>query len=93
MAITTEPRLGQDARIGVLFERLAELQGQRNVIDAQIVDVVRELEQDDLWGITGCRSLESCVAWKTGSSYSSMQTVEGHPDDDDPHRRARHGRR
>ena len=24
---------GQDARLGVLFERLAELQGQRNVID------------------------------------------------------------
>lgn len=75
MAISTEPRLGQDARVGVLFERLAELQGQRNVIDAQIVDVVRALEEDDLWAVTGARSLESCVAWKTGSSQSNAHAL------------------
>ena len=75
MAIATEPRLGQDVRLGVLFERLAELQGQRNVIDAQIVDVVRALDEDDLWGVTGSRSLESCVAWKTGSSASHAHAL------------------
>jgi hypothetical protein len=75
MAISTEPRLGQDARVGAVFERLAELQGQRNVIDAQIVDVVRDLDEDDLWAATGARSLESCVAWKTGSSYSHAKAL------------------
>jgi hypothetical protein len=75
MAISTEPRLGQDARVGVLFAQLAELQGQRNAIDAQIVDVVRALEQDDLWAVTGARSLERCVAWKTGSSPSHARAL------------------
>jgi hypothetical protein len=75
MAISTEPRLGQDARVGVLFDRLAQLQGQRNVIDAQIVEVVRELEADNLWAVTGARSLESCVAWKTGSSPSHARSL------------------
>lgn len=75
MAIATEPRLGQDARIGVLFERLAELQGRRNAVDAEIVEVVRELDRDDLWAVTGARSLEACVAWKTGSSRSHAEAL------------------
>lgn len=58
---TTEQR-GQLARVDALFERLAELQGQRNAIDAEIVDIVRGLAEGDLWGITGARSLEACVA-------------------------------
>jgi hypothetical protein len=64
---------GQDARLGMLFERLAELQGQRNVIDARIVEVVQELEA--VWHLTGCRSLEQCVAWKTGSSSSHARSL------------------
>ena len=75
MAIENLSELGQDERVGVLFDRLAELQGQRNVIDAEIVDVVRELDRDDLWGMTGCRSLEQCVAWKTGSSASHARAL------------------
>jgi hypothetical protein len=70
MATLTPERRGQLARLDALFERLAELQGQRNAIDAEIVDVVAALDEDDLWGVTGARSLESCVAWKTGSSAS-----------------------
>lgn len=60
--------LTEEARVDALLDRLAELQGQRNAIDAQIVDVVAELERDELWAVAGARSLESCVAWKTGSS-------------------------
>ena len=75
MAVDHRSELSQDARVDVLFERLAELQGQRNAIDAQIVDVVRALDEDDLWGTTGCRSLEQCVAWKTGSSPAHARAL------------------
>lgn len=70
VASTLEPgvSLPPEARVDVLFDRLAELEGQRNVIDAQIVDVVAELERDELWAVAGARSLESCVAWRTGAS-------------------------
>ncbi len=75
MAIAPAPEGGQLARLDVLSDRLAELQGQRNAIDAHIVDIVAALEQDELWGITGCRSLEHCVAWKTGSSASHARAL------------------
>jgi hypothetical protein len=75
MATGTNERRGQLARVDALFERLAELQGQRNAIDAEIVDVVRDLAEEDLWGITGARSLEHCVAWKTGSSRSHAEAL------------------
>ncbi len=64
----TREQATREQRVDAVFERLAELQGQRNVIDAQIVDVVAELERDELWAVAGARSLENCVAWKTGSS-------------------------
>ncbi len=75
MVIAPAPERGQLARLDALFDRLAELQGQRNAIDAQIVDIVAELEHRELWGVTGCRSLEHCVAWKTGSSASHARTL------------------
>ena len=75
MAVTETPPQGQLARIDAAFEELAELQGQRNAIDARIVDVVAELERDELWAITGCRSIEQCVAWKTGSSPSHARSL------------------
>ena len=59
----------------MLLDRLAELQGQRNVIDGQIVEVLAELERDELWGLTGCRSLEHCVAWALGASPSNARAV------------------
>ncbi|MDV3135148.1 HNH endonuclease signature motif containing protein [Mycobacterium sp. 29Ha] len=55
-------------RLEVLFGELGELMGQRNAIDARIVDIVAEMDHDNLVGMTGCRSLSALVAWKTGSS-------------------------
>ncbi len=62
-------------RLDAQLDLLAELQGQRNAIDAQIVGVLGELARDDLWGYTGARSLESCVEWKTGSTRSHARAL------------------
>jgi hypothetical protein len=48
-------------RLAELCDRFAELSGQRNAIDGQLVDVVAEIERDQLWGMTGCRSLPALV--------------------------------
>ena len=39
-------------RLEVLFDELAELTGQRNAIDARIVEIVAEVDRDGLWGAT-----------------------------------------
>ena len=46
-----------DQRLEVLFEELAELTGQRNAIDARIVEIVAAVDRDELWGATGARSV------------------------------------
>jgi hypothetical protein len=62
-------------RLEQLFEELAELCGQRNVIDGRIVDVVAEMDRSDMWGMTGCRSVAALVAWRTGCSPSNAATI------------------
>ncbi len=62
-------------RLEVLFEELAELTGQRNAIDARIVEIVAEIDHDGLCGITGARSVAALVAWKTGSSPTNANTI------------------
>ncbi|MEB3982870.1 HNH endonuclease signature motif containing protein [Mycobacterium sp. 663a-19] len=62
-------------RLGVLFEELAELAGQRNAIDGRIVDIVAEIDGDQLWGATGARSLPALVAWKLGLSSTNAHTI------------------
>src|SRR6476469_9878366 len=64
-----------DERLGVLFEELAELAGQRNAIDGRIVEIVAELDHDELCGATGARSVAALVAWKTGTSPSNAETI------------------
>jgi hypothetical protein len=62
-------------RLEVLFEEMAELTGQRNAIDARIVEIVAEIDRDGLWGATGARSVAALVAWKTGLSPANAETV------------------
>src|SRR5689334_4663651 len=62
-------------RLEVLFEELAELNGQRNAIDGRIVEIVAEVERDELWGATGARSVAALVAWKLGSSSATAHTI------------------
>ena len=64
-----------DQRLEVLFDELAELTGQRNAIDARIVEIVAEVDRDELWGATGARSVAALVAWKTGSSPGNATTI------------------
>jgi hypothetical protein len=49
-------------RLEVLFGELAELAGQRNAIDARIVEIAAEMERDGLCGATGARSVAALVA-------------------------------
>lgn len=67
----TSPR----QRLEELFDELAELSGQRNAIDARIVDIVAELDRDELCGATGARSVAALVAWKMGLSSTTAHTI------------------
>src|SRR6476659_9763650 len=62
-------------RLEVLFAELAELAGQRNAIDARIVEIAAEMEHDGLWGSTGARSVAALIAWKLGSSSTTAHTI------------------
>ena len=62
-------------RLEVLFEQIAELTGQRNAIDARLVQIVAEMERDELCGSTGARSLSALVAWKTGVTPRNADTM------------------
>jgi hypothetical protein len=62
-------------RLEVLFEELAELAGQRNAIDARIVEIAAEMDRDELCGATGARSVAALVAWKLGSSSTTAHTI------------------
>src|SRR3954470_7527977 len=62
-------------RLEVLFEELSELAGQRNAIDARIVEIAAEMERGDLCGATGARSVAALVAWKLGSSSTTAHTI------------------
>ncbi|ORB64723.1 HNH endonuclease signature motif containing protein [Mycolicibacterium tusciae] len=62
-------------RLEVLFGELGELMGQRNAIDARIVDIVAEIDRGNMLGITGCRSISALVAWKTGSTSANANTI------------------
>src|SRR4051812_18979595 len=78
MASTTYPSGAGNVvseRLEVLFEELAELAGQRNAIDARIVEIAAEMERDELCGSTGARSVAALVAWKLGSSSTTAHTV------------------
>ena len=62
-------------RLDAVFAELAQLCGQRNVLDGRIVDLIAELDRDELWGMTGAKSLPSMVAWKTGMSLTNAQVI------------------
>jgi hypothetical protein len=62
-------------RLDECFEELSELMGQRNAIDARIVDIVAEMDHGNLVGMTGARSVAALVAWKTGSSTTNANTI------------------
>ena len=62
-------------RLAQLFGELGELMGQRNAIDARVVEIVAEIDHANMWGNTGCRSVAALVAWKTGSSAANANTI------------------
>jgi hypothetical protein len=74
-AASFAPGASPAERLDVLFDKVAELTGQRNAIDGQIVDIVAEIDHDELWGATGARSVPSLVAWMTGVSPRNAETI------------------
>lgn len=62
-------------QLDALFDELGELMGQRNVIDARIVEIIAEIEHDGLAGGTGARSIPALVAWKIGASPRNAQAI------------------
>src|SRR6185437_9983975 len=69
------PGVSPKERLEVLFEELAELTGQRNAIDGRLVEIVAEIDNRNLAGMTGARSLPALVAWKTGLSPANAETI------------------
>jgi hypothetical protein len=74
-ATTFAPSVRPKERLAVLLDEIAELCGQRNAIDARLVEIVAEIDRNGLWGMTGARSLSAMVAWKTGSSPRNAEIV------------------
>ena len=62
-------------RMDAFFDEIGELTGQRNAIDARLVQIAAEIDRDGLWGATGARSLTSLVAWKTGVSPRNAEVM------------------
>ncbi|MCV7281665.1 hypothetical protein H7J88_18690, partial [Mycolicibacterium flavescens] len=57
------PAVSRVDRLLELYDRLAELCGQRNAIDAQVVEIVAEIDRDGLLGAApGVKSLKALVA-------------------------------
>ncbi|MDG5773226.1 HNH endonuclease signature motif containing protein [Mycolicibacterium fortuitum] len=74
-ATSLDARVPPGERLEVLFDEVAELCGQRNAIDARLVEIVAELERDELCGATGARSIPAVVAWKTGVAPRNAETI------------------
>ncbi len=53
-------------RMDAFFDEIGELTGQRNAIDARLVEIAAEIDRDGLWGATGARSLTALVAVENG---------------------------
>ncbi|WP_422743784.1 DUF222 domain-containing protein [Mycobacterium sp. WMMD1722] len=68
-------RVSPKDRIEELFDEIAELTGQRNAIDARIVEIAAEIERDELAGMTGARSVPALIAWKTATSSRNAETI------------------
>ena len=73
----------------MLFQELAELTGQRNAIDGQIVDIVAEIDRDGLAGMTDVKSVGHLVAWKTGASPRTLKRSSRSPNGSRSSRAAR----
>jgi hypothetical protein len=74
-SIASAPAVIPADRLGVLFEELAELAGQRNATDGRIVEIVAEIDREGLCGATGARSVAALVAWKLALSSANAHTI------------------
>ncbi|KUI22698.1 HNH endonuclease signature motif containing protein, partial [Mycobacterium sp. GA-2829] len=69
------PSTPREAQLEALFDEMSELAGQRNAIDARLVEIAAEIDGDRLWGATGARSVTALVAWKIGCSTTNAKAI------------------
>ncbi|MGE2715405.1 DUF222 domain-containing protein [Mycolicibacterium litorale] len=69
------PSPPREAQLEAYFEEMAELAGQRNAIDARLVEIAAEIDGQRLWGATGARSVAGLVAWKIGCSATNAKSI------------------
>ncbi|WP_157576496.1 DUF222 domain-containing protein, partial [Mycobacterium sp. GA-2829] len=69
------PSTPREAQLEALFDEMSELAGQRNAIDARLVEIAAEIDGDRLWGATGARSVTALVAWKVGCSTTNAKAI------------------
>lgn len=64
-----------ERRFDEIEAELAELCGQRNVIDGRIAELLAEVDREGLLGGTGLRSLEHFATWQLGCSRGRAQDL------------------
>ncbi|AMO59881.1 IclR family transcriptional regulator [Mycolicibacterium phlei] len=78
MSVTAGDETVERSQVDLLldmFAQLEELSGQRNAIEARIVEVIHQIDAQNLWGATGCRSLKHLTAWKLGMTDANAELV------------------
>src|SRR3546814_2810180 len=64
-----------ERRFDEIEAELAELCGQRNVIDGRIAELLAEVDREGLLAGTGLRSLEHFATWQLGCSRGRAQDL------------------
>ena len=63
------------ATLELLEDRLADLCGHRNVLDASLVRLVAEVLETGVWAMPGIVSPAHWLSWKAGLSAAHAQQV------------------
>ncbi len=64
-----------DARLAEIEDELAVLRGQVARCEARITELVAEVQASEALGATGCRSVESWLAWRAGLSRGRARSL------------------
>ena len=69
------PPTAQEQRFDSISDELAELCGQQNAIAGRITELLAEVEEEELLGGTGLKSLEHFATWQLGVSTGRARNL------------------